>query len=227
MFKNFKVIAHMATPIAITDFITLDSIISAAKAKELLKDDYYAGANVCGTKEQIDEYLGKLLDKKYRVYCTSAGVGDNKEFITSWSKRWDDKNDDMVNGFRGKVRVDTGAGYFKNYHMPLVVKAYKTISFYVRGNLEEVKRLLEEHIYYLGKKGSQGYGQVQKWEFEEIEEDYSLFKDGKPMRYIPVTECLNYIKRNSNNDIKMQEKAIIPPYWREDNREICIMPEVI
>jgi len=35
MFKNFKVVAHMRTPIATIEPIILDSIISAAKAKEI------------------------------------------------------------------------------------------------------------------------------------------------------------------------------------------------
>lgn len=224
MFKNFKVVAHMMAPIATTDMIILDAVLSAAKAKELLQDNYYAGTNQYGTKEEVDEWLGKILNKKQEVYCTSVGIGDNREFITSWCKRWDDKNDDMVTGLKGKARVDIGAGHFKNYHMPLVVKSYKTITFYVQGDMGEVKRLLENYIFYLGKKGSQGYGQVLRWDFEEIEQDYSLWKDNKPMRPIPAKECIEYIKNNNYADMRVH--ALIPPYWRPDNRELCVMPEV-
>lgn len=45
MFKNFKVIMHMKSPVAVMDNIILDSIISAAICKKILGDDYYAGNN--------------------------------------------------------------------------------------------------------------------------------------------------------------------------------------
>lgn len=224
MFKNFKVTAYMSAPIATTGIILLDGILSAAIAKDLLKDEYYAGENICGTKEQIDEMLSPILDRKQGVYCASAGFGDNKEFITSWCKRWDNNHDDMVTGFKGKVRIDDGAGYFKSYHMPLVVKSYKTITFYVRGDMSKIKELLENYIFYLGKKATQGFGQIRKWEFEEIEENWSLWKDNKPMRPIPGRECLNWLK--SNRECNIQEHALIPPYWRQDYRELCVFPEV-
>ena len=55
-FENFKVTAHMNTPIASVDYIILDSIISCAVAKEKLKDEYYNGGNKYGTKEEIDNW---------------------------------------------------------------------------------------------------------------------------------------------------------------------------
>jgi CRISPR type IV-associated protein Csf3 len=223
MFKNFKVIAHMASPVCVTDFIILDGVISAAIAKKLNGDNYYCGANICGTKETIDEWLNKVLDKQYGVYCTSIGLGDSKEYISSWCKRWDDKNDDMVKfKGKGKQRIDIGSGNFKSYHMPLVIKSYKNITFYVRGDMENVKELLENYIYYLGKKSSQGYGQIRKWEFKEVEQDWSIWKDNKPMRPIPGLQCQEYIK--VGKDLNLQECAIIPPYWRQDYRELCVMP---
>lgn len=225
MFKNFKVIAYMGSPIATIDNIILDSIISCAVAKEQLGDEFYNGSNKYGTKEQLDDWLGEIIDKKQRVFCSSIGFGDTQENTTSWSKRFDVKNDDLI-AFKGKgkERLDIGAGHFKNYHMPLVIRSYKTITFYIRGDLNKIKELLENHIHYLGKKGSQGYGEVLKWDFIEIENDYSLWKDNKPMRPIPANECIDYIE---NNNYNMRSHAIIPPYWRNDNIELCIMPSEV
>jgi CRISPR type IV-associated protein Csf3 len=227
MFKNFKAIAYMRTPIAAIDPIILDSIISAAKAKELLGEDFYTGENVAGTKEEIESMLNPILDKQDGVYCTSIGLGDNREYVGSWSKRWDDKNDDIVEfRGRGKKRIDIGAGYYKNYHMPLVLKSYKTITFYVRGDMGEIERLLNNYIFYLGKKGSQGYGQIRKWEFEEIEENWSVWKDNKPMRPIPVEHCEEYIdaQMKAGEPINARQHPILPPYWRKET-ELCLMPE--
>ncbi len=227
MFKNFKAIAHMKTPIAAIDPIILDSIISAAKAKEILGEDFYTGENIAGTREQIESMLDPIIDKQFGVYCTSIGIGDNREHVGSWSKRWDDKNDDIV-AFRGrgKERIDIGSGFYKNYHMPLVLKSYKTITFYVRGDMAEIKRLLEKYIFYLGKKGSQGYGQIRRWEFEEIEKDYSLFKKGEIMRPIPAEQCEEYVEQQMRlgKNINARQHPTIPPYWRKET-ELCLMPE--
>lgn len=229
MFKNFMAIAYMRTPIAAIDPIILDSIINAAKAKEILGDEFYAGANVYGDKQTIDDTLGPILDKQSGVYCTSAGIGENREFVGNWVKRWDSDNDDIVDfGSRGKVRTDIGSGQLKNYHMPIVLKSYKIITFYIRGDMEEIQRLLKDNIYYLGKKGSQGYGQISKWKFAEIEANWSAWKDDKPMRPIPISECENYIEKmmRQNQHIATRRYPTIPPYWRNDHIEPCIMPEV-
>lgn len=229
MFKNFKAIAHMRSPIAAIDPIILDSIISAAKAKEILEEDFYSGANISGTEEMIRETLGPILDMRDGVYCTSIGLGENRESVGSWTKRWDGANDDMVK-FKGKrkKRVDIGAGKYKNYHMPLVIKSYKTITFYVRGDMKEIKRLLKNYISYLGKKGSQGYGQIREWEFKETEENYSLWKGNRPMRPIPSKKCKEYIESQmkAEKTINARQHAVIPPYWRKDHKKLCIMPEV-
>lgn len=220
MFKNFKVIMHMKSPIAVMDNIILDSIISAAACKDLLGDDYYAGNNETGTKEMQDSILGKILDKKYDVYCTSYGMGDNREFLVNWNKRWESKYDNYVDlGKKGKL--DIGAGYFKNYHMPLIVHSYKTVSFYVRGDLERIKELLEKYINFIGKKSAQGYGEIARYEFIETEADYSIIKDKKLMRHIP----LKYKESENIEECKVMEKSIIPPYWRNDYRELCIVPK--
>lgn len=229
MFKNFKVIAHLGSPLCAIDDIILDSIIIAAICKDLFKDDYYTGSNKYGTKEQVDEMLSKVLDKQYGVYCTSYGFGNDRETISSWSKRFDVKNDDLIK-FTGKAkhRVDLGAGYFKNYHIPVVLKSVKTLTFYVRGDMERIKYLLENYIFYLGKKPSQGYGEVRFWEFEEIEDNISVLdKENKNMRNIPYEEVYDILKENASNikdfSFNLKKMPVIPPYWRPDYKEVCIV----
>lgn len=226
MFRNFKVTAHMQTPVAAIHPIILDAIISAAKAMEILGEEFYSGKNIAGEEHEIRSMMDPILDRKHGVYCTSVGLGDYREFVGSWSKRWDDKNDDIVK-FRGKgkKRVDVGAGFYKNYHMPLVLKSYKTVTFYVRGDMDEVKRLLESYIFYIGKKGSQGFGQIRKWEFEEIEEDWSIWKDGRLMRPIPTSECMEEIEKMMEEQlpVNIRQHPVIPPYWRKET-VLCLMP---
>ena len=222
MFRNFKVIMHMKSPVAVIDNIILDSIISAAMFKKILGEDYYAGNNETGTKEQQDSILESIIDKKYDVYCTSYGIGDNKEFLVNWNKRWESKYDNYVDlGKKGKI--DIGAGYFKNYHMPLVVHSYKKIIFYVRGDIEKIKSLLENYINFIGKKSAQGYGEISKYEFIETDNDYSIIKNKRLMRHIPI----KYKEKLNLKETKVMEKTIVPPYWRDDYRQLCIIPENI
>lgn len=227
-FKNLKITAKMRTPIATIEPIILDSIISAAKAKDILKDNYYQTHNTHGDYELIRSTLDKILDRESGVYCTSVGLGTSREFVGSWSKRWTNKDTDLIKWKgRGKKRVDTGRGRYKNYHMPLIIKSIKEITFYARGEKETILTLLNEHISYLGKKGSQGYGQVNTWTVEAIEHNYSVWKDGEPMRPIPLIECNEYIEKNIDDDLIIQEHPVIPPYWREDYREMSVMPNEV
>lgn len=227
MFKNLKIIMKMGSLIAAVHPLHLDSILSAAKAKELLGEEYYSGENIVGTKEMIDEMLSSILDKKYGVYCASCGIGEYREFVGSWSKRWDSKNDDIVN-FEGKTeRIDIGAGHYKNYHMPLILKSYKEIIFYARGDKKEIERLLNTYIHYIGKKASQGYGKIRDIVIEEIEKDYSIIKNDKLMRPVPVKyagDIIEALIRNQKHIYKNKYPEY-PPYWRTDNLVDCIMPE--
>lgn len=222
MFKNFKAVASMATPIAAIDPIILDSIILAAKTKELLKDEYYAGSNDIHDAETVKKILDPILGKIYGVYCTSAGLGDYREFVGSWVKRWNKEDDDLIDFGKTQPKINISMGRYKNYHMPIVLKAYQTITFYVRGDIEEISRLLKANINYLGKKGSQGYGQIKQWGFEETNQDSSLFKDNKLLRPIPV-------ERFPGIEISQSKRVfpVIPPYWRLDNHKLCYMPEDI
>lgn len=217
MFKNFKAIAHMRTPIATIEPLILDSIISAAYAKDLLKSNYYQGENKYGDEFLVIETLSKILDRKHDVFCTSQGIAESREFVSSWVKRFDDTDVDLIKfKGKGKKRIDIGGGPMKNYHMPIVLNSCKEIIFYIRGDMQEVERLLTENISYLGKNGSQGFGQIKEWQFEETEEDYSIFKDDNLMRPIPA---IHY----ENENLIKQEHPLTPPYWREE-RIMCIMP---
>lgn len=223
MYKNMKITIHLASPVAVSGYLYLDGILAAAVMKEKLKDEYF-------DKKPNESELIEIelpLDKKYGVWCASVGFGDNREFVTSWTKRWENKYDDIIKfNEKAKMRVDIATGYFKNYHMPLIIKSYKQIIFYCRGNIAEVRRLLTTYITHIGKKASQGYGEIANITVEEIEEDYSLFKDGMPTRPIPVKQYHEYMEYCMQNGLQcnIQLHPANPPYWRTDNLIQCYMP---
>lgn len=217
MFEPCKIIFKMASPVAAIDFLHFDAILSAAKAKEFLGDNYYNG--ISGVKELHEPEIP--LKKEYGVFCASIGYGDSFESIGSWTKRWDDKNDDLVKfGDKVRNRVDLCTGHYKNYHMPLVIKSYKEVVFYANGDVAEIERLLKKHIFFIGKKSAQGYGEIKEIIVEKTDKDYSLFKNNRPTRPIPIRSYKEDLK-----GIPISKHSIIPPYWRTDKLEFCYMPE--
>lgn len=229
MFQNLEITIRLGSPICAIDNILLDSLLSFCVVRDMLGEDYFiqASQNKVGTKEEIDEMLGQILDKKNGVYCASAAIGNHREFVSHWSKRWASKYDDLVREEkRKKHRVDIGAGHFKGYRMPVVLKAVNKIKFYARGDKNKIEHLLNSYLFFIGKKRSQGYGEIKNIDIKVIEQDYSLCKDNEIMRPIPVKYAEEYAEMLMKKQIyiNMKEHAVIPPYWRNDNRESCLMP---
>jgi CRISPR type IV-associated protein Csf3 len=223
MFENLKIKFIMASPTAAMEYLYFDGILAAATVKEKMGEDYFD----IKPKEKDLRHIELPLDRKYGVWCASIGFGNHNEFVGSWCKRWDDKNDDIVKfPEKNKIRVDIASGGLKNYHIPLVYKSYKEIVFYARGNYETIKRLLDNHIFYIGKKASQGYGEIKEIIIDKINDDYSLFKDGYPVRPVPVEEYKEYFEEAAANNTKLNitMHAAKPPYWRTDCMEYCFMP---
>jgi len=228
MFEPCKLIFKMRTPIAVLGNIFLDALISAACAKEILGDDYYNGLtnqkDLNGGAEWKEEDLPIYFNKSLNVYHASVGFGANLESLCSWSKRWDNKYDDIVK-FKGKTkgRIDIGAGYYKNYHMPIVIKSYKHIYFYANCDINKVENLLNKYIHFIGKKPAQGYGEIKEISIEKIKNDYSIWNKKNNnktllMRPIPVSSQ----KLKLINPI--EKISIRPPYWRTDYLKYCYMP---
>ena len=113
-------------------------------------------------------------------------------------------------------------GFFKAYRNPLVYHTISEIVFYASGDKAEIERLLKENIAYLGKKSSQGYGKVKEWTVEIIDEDKSIFNNGKLMRFVGIEEYINN-GYPTDESLFTVETATIPPAYRKDTH-ICFMP---
>lgn len=221
-FSNLKITAAMKNSVVLADPLRLDCILSAAKAKEILKDEYYTNQKQAGDAGTVIETLSQFIDffDLGKIFYTSFGFfnDDDKEFSISYSKRWNGLHDELVQfKGKGKAEIDTARGEFKSYHNHLTYKTSKCVTFYARGDKEKISQLLNDYIHFLGKKSSQGFGAVKEWIVEEIEQNYSLIKDGKPMRYIPIS-LVDYFNVSEYNT---KEAALIPPAWRSDYRDIC------
>lgn len=223
MFQNLKITAKMRTQVCFSEYLRFDCILSAAKAKELLADKYYLQGKQYSSADTVIKTLSKFLkfNEKLGVFHASCAVSGN-EFVTAYSKRWNSSLDRAV-AFKGKGRaeIDTARGFFKAYRNPLVYHVMPEIVFYAVGDKAEIERLLQ-NIAYLGKKSSQGYGEVSEWIVEVIDDDKSIFDSGKLMRIIPV---LNYVSNDYevSDEMNIAECAVIPPAYRQEKTG-CFVP---
>lgn len=220
-FTNLKITAKMVSGISLVDPLRLDCILSAAKAKELLQTDYYIKGKQAGDGELIIRTLSEFLeyDSASKIFKASYGfIDSDREYFTSFTKRWNGSRDEMVKFVgKGRAEIDTARGEFKSYHKNIIYRPCEKVTFYARGFGDAIWELLNDYIAYIGKKASQGFGEVKEWIVEEVKEDYSFFKDGQAARPLPLSTFPIY---KSNGLIK--DCALIPPAWRSDYREPCI-----
>lgn len=217
MFENLKITAEMQSVVCFNDFLKLDCILSAAKAKDILQGDYYTDAKQAGEIQLVIDTLSEFLkfNRELGVFHASCAVTEDKEFVTAYSKRWNSGKDECVKFVgKGKQEIDTARGFFKSYRNPLIYKPIPQVVFYACGDKQEISRLLE-NISFLGKKSSQGYGKIKKWTVESIDEDRSIFYGDKLMRFVPADKI--------KGDYDMREAAVIPPTYR-DERTMCYVP---
>jgi CRISPR type IV-associated protein Csf3 len=126
-----------------------------------------------------------------------------------WNKRLDLSLVSLID-FRGRRgKIDVAAGAMKSYHMPVFYRHALAARWYAVGYRPEIERLLA-HCTHLGKKTSQGWGAVLRWDVEPWPEDWSVRGPQGLMRAIPA------------------ERGILtgfrPSYWLPKNQTICAVP---
>ena len=66
------------------------------------------------------------------------------------------------------------------------------------------------------------YGKVKEWAVEVINNDKSIFNDGKLMRFVGIEEYIN-AGYQTDDSLFTIETATIPPAYRKETG-ICFMP---
>lgn len=143
------------------------------------------------------------------------------EGIDYWNKRFDFNLSNLIN-FQGKRgTVNTQSARYRAYHMPVYYRVARKIEWFCFGNKDMIKKYLAL-VTNIGKKRSQGWGRVAKWEVEYWPEDWSEMKDGKPMRALPAQEF------EGQEGFKFRNYAVRPPYYTvghyKPNQMLCIVP---
>lgn len=131
-------------------------------------------------------------------------TGEAAEQLLSIRKRFRERRVELTLG-----TANLKSGQYKNWNieMPMLMTSSLYGYFVYVGDekLSKFKRDCIRDLRWIGKKRAEGRGCVTSLEIERIEEDYSLVKDGKAMRYLP--------DKNGWREVRM-----IPPYWNNHDR---------
>ncbi len=208
--EPLKITAILTSPYVSTDYIFFDALISSAVWQDCMGDNAF---NIPENKTDIF-YIPlplKLMGTKEPFYA--ASIGFPKQAVEG-TARWRKQTD-----IESKKKIRIGSGEYKRYDMPMPYTSAEEIIFYANGNKAEIERLLQ-YIPGIGKKRTQGYGNVRLWRVEQAEHDWSIVKDGIPMRPIPVSEAAQF---NLKCDVIMYFSTI-PPHWHKSTMTLCYMP---
>ena len=121
------------------------------------------------------------------------------ESIQYWRKRFRQGRIELTKG-----SPNTGSGKYRDYNIPMpLLIADKAVSYAI-GDIGKITKLFS-NLKYLGKKTAYGKGRINSIIIEEIEDDFTIEKNGAYMRVLPVKNGPRYGR-------------IRPPYWNITQR---------
>lgn len=217
MMQTYKITFKLATPVSFIDIPTFDGILSYAFAREKLKGQGFAQKINIAKEEMIDFSEMPITMHEKGYFMASWMFWDETkavEHTQRWRKRWANQHDKIVDFGKNQRKIEINKGAFKSYDMPLRVISIDKVWFYFQSDsIQEVDNLVKSWIYFIGKKRSQGYGEISYFNIEQVDFDFS-----KIFRPIPV-ELSEY----NLKEVEIKYCAWKPPYWRYENFNKCIV----
>lgn len=215
--QNLKITCDLINGVATTDgYLPLDGILASLWMRENRPDLYY-------NNSVIDEIVHadlplKRIDNGNGWYyaCSFAEVEWQGGETQYWHKR-----NTVYEQTRhvGKGSIDLGKGKTKAYRTAMFTLQSNRLTWYAVGDATWLAERLPM-VTSIGKKRNTGHGMVANWRIEEIEQDFSLSKDGKLMRSMPLAD-LNPIPLNT----RITYYGLRPPYWHSDNIDRVAVPK--
>lgn len=116
--------------------------------------------------------------------------------------------------------ISDSVGLYRAYRNPQLIRTVKDgiLTFYAVGKKDKIEELLSLMIG-VGKKTAMGFGIVDRWDVEEIEEDYTT----EHPKY-GLMKPIEVEKADKTYDYPIMDYAIRPPYWKTINQRLCYVP---
>lgn len=215
-FRPLRVRAYLQTPVLCDDHLPLDGILYYQAVREKLGPQEMSLPGQSKEPEAITVRLPFMkMCRQSDAWFYASSFAQWPEHVVygqdHWNKRFDQQYADLVDFGKKKARVDTTRGAFKSYHMPVHYRHALYVEWYCMGARADIERLLP-FCTHLGKKTSQGYGAVLRWEVTDWPENWSVRGPaGKLMRAVPVRRGgVLY--------------GVRPSYWHPRHQFACKLP---
>lgn len=218
MLKNWKITAHLLSPLS-EEPPMLDALLmyemslrlGMKHARKLKRDDT--------TWEEVPIPVSKYTIGGKDVYRVSSPILLDQwhETTDRLAKRLDTHLVSSMLAETERKSVLVASGSFKMRFAPVRIRNVDKVIYFARCDRKETNKILKK-VYAIGKHRVVGYGQIKKWEFEEIEDDLSIYAMHKGqkilMRTVPM--C-SQILQEKWKGYRKDFGACMPPYWHPQN----------
>lgn len=214
-FQPFKVTFKMGSPVCVTTpWISFDGLIAHLMLLDAFGQDFFI------TPKKLDLSPSLPHNRRFLPILKTGDIyhASVSQFIpcsvrvTQIYKRFEERwSENLKNR-----TIRLGSGHFRMYAMKQPYVPCKEVVYYVNGDMDLIKQLIEQYLVGLGNDIRIGFGMIRDVSFEGTEEDYSLIAEGIAMRPIPVEMCEEY-----------DDAAYLPykaPYWSPRNVVLCVPP---
>ena len=218
--SNYKITFNLTKPISISDTIMFDGILAYCYANEYFPQEMKVGKLHIDKKELIDFSSMPIEQHSDGWFYASWGFYNKANAVESlvhWRKQWDRNNDDLADFGKNKRTVSVARGEFKSHDTQFRILDIGEIWFFFKSeDIKQVDYLLSEHLAFLGKKTSQGYGSFSHFKIEEL--NYNPFEKER-IRPIPTSDAKGFLK----DGLKMAYTGWRPPYWLPEHQGWCLV----
>lgn len=225
MIKNLKVTCNLASPLC-GEAPKIDSLLAYELSLRLgMKHARKLTRNV--PLSEIDDVpipLAKRTIGDYEVYCCSDPIlGEVKaEWSDHQSKRLDPTLLAILIHPSQRKKLLTSSGPYKSSFVPLRCRLVDKVCWFVRGDRKEINKLLKK-IIVIGHLRNIGYGRIASWEYEEVENNYSMFAENNGRSVLMKTVPIDVAKKEKCYGYRHSFGGAFPPYWHPETfMEIAI-----
>lgn len=211
----YRLIANLQTGYFAYDNLHLDGILSYCVVQEATQGK---GLPMSAEGYKIDLPLKKqwINGNGFPLWCSNdfSPCYENSTYSTAWTKRA--IRPELLKRGKGYKNIRTTQG--ANKEMLISCDTNTTLEWYADfyGNAIEVARLLS-FAGSIGKKRAIGYGVINSWKIQSID-NFSFFNEEKTaLRNIPIASLPKFPL-----NLNLAPIAWTPPYWQSNLRLACI-----
>lgn len=221
----------LRAPIVAVGLIHLDGLLAQVATRIRLGDAFWAdNGNVQGEALRAKSKVSARLPISRSVHngvtvhrASAAHFKTDKVATARWRKRWPEEHEELIDFGRFKPQIQHKFGPYRAYDMPVVYRVASEVYFWAVGHPVKLQAWLEL-LGHIGKKASQGFGEIRSVEVKEVDHEWSLFRGQgaakQPTRAIPVS----FLAGDPRPGRRVELAGFRPPYWEPNNQEPCIVP---